>query len=599
MTEAPSGPYMGHGVKQRDLIKMTPEEVEEFIDGKHTATMCTLYATAPSMPSACGTASSTAAIAMESKAKAQKVLNLRRDPRITVLIEEGLAYEELRGVSLVGTAEIIEDRERLWDVGVSVFSRYNAPYTDEMAPFVEALIHKRVAIKVNPKKIVTWDHRKLCAPVHTGMTEAPSPSSSGRAAIRAAGPELEAWLATILAGRSPRVSGFEGTSATGMSSETHPLRRVVDGRRHERQRRLVARIAPDAARLSRSSRPTTWSGRRGVDHARRRADGRPRPDASSAPNNDAVASSAHRSSSWSASTGSCPPDVMPYTFGDNWLYDAARGRPATPRRLDRRRPRVAARHPERGGARSTSSRSTSAGDTPLRRHVAHTRAWYEFACRDTPRSPLARAHVHVARGTLAGRRGRDGAVAGATRASATSSTADFHPVAVLDWEMAGLGPRELDVAWLVFAHRVFEHLAATLRAQPGMPHFLRAGRRRGGVRDARPDTRCATSTSTWRTRRRSGAIVFLRTGFRSGALRRARDAGRPRRVHAPQGAARGDDRVDAASRSTSTRSTSRRCRWSTSRRATATSTTAATSTRTTAPATSSSSPGSATTRTSA
>jgi PPOX class probable F420-dependent enzyme len=164
MSETPSGPYMGHGVKQRDLIKMTPDEVEEFIHGKRTATMCTLYSDGSVHAVGMWYGFHEDCIAMESKAKAQKVLNLRRDPRITVLIEEGLAYEELRGVSIVGTAEIMEDRERLWDVGVSVFSRYNAPYTEEMKPFVEALIHKRVAIKVHPKKIVTWDHRKLSLP---------------------------------------------------------------------------------------------------------------------------------------------------------------------------------------------------------------------------------------------------------------------------------------------------------------------------------------------------------------------------------------------------------------------------------------------------
>jgi PPOX class probable F420-dependent enzyme len=169
-TSAPSGPYMGHGVKQRDLIKMTPDEVEEFIHGKRTATMCTHYRDGSIHAVGMWYGFINGHVAMESKAKAQKVLNLRRDPRITVLIEEGIAYEELRGVSIVGTAEIIEDRERLWEVGVSVFSRYNAPYTEEMKPFVEALIHKRVAIEVIPKKIVTWDHRKLSLP----PTQAPS-----------------------------------------------------------------------------------------------------------------------------------------------------------------------------------------------------------------------------------------------------------------------------------------------------------------------------------------------------------------------------------------------------------------------------------------
>ena len=49
---------------------------------------------------------------------------------------------------------------------------------------------------------------------------------------------------------------------------------------------------------------------------------------------------------------------------------------------------------------------------------------------------------------------------------------DFTPVAVLDWEMASIGPRELDLSWLVFAHQVFESITAVLEL-PGMPHFLR------------------------------------------------------------------------------------------------------------------------------
>jgi aminoglycoside phosphotransferase (APT) family kinase protein len=49
---------------------------------------------------------------------------------------------------------------------------------------------------------------------------------------------------------------------------------------------------------------------------------------------------------------------------------------------------------------------------------------------------------------------------------------DFEPVAVLDWEMAGIGPRELDLGWLVFAHMVFEHIAGVMGLD-GMPHFLR------------------------------------------------------------------------------------------------------------------------------
>ena len=59
---------------------------------------------------------------------------------------------------------------------------------------------------------------------------------------------------------------------------------------------------------------------------------------------------------------------------------------------------------------------------------------------------------------------------------------DFRPVAVLDWEMAGLGPRELDVAWMLFAHRVFEELAGAF-GLPGMPDFMRRRGRRRRLRE--------------------------------------------------------------------------------------------------------------------
>ena len=50
--------------------------------------------------------------------------------------------------------------------------------------------------------------------------------------------------------------------------------------------------------------------------------------------------------------------------------------------------------------------------------------------------------------------------------------AEFQPIAVLDWEMATLGPREMDVAWMVFAHMVFQELAG-LAGLPGLPNFMR------------------------------------------------------------------------------------------------------------------------------
>jgi PPOX class probable F420-dependent enzyme len=155
---------MGHGVKQRALVRMTPEEVDEFLHGRHTATMCTINHDNTIHAVAMWYGFLEGAVAFETKAKSQKVQNLRRDPRLTVLVDDGEYYEELRGVELVGRGEIIEDPDRMWELGVSVFERYNRPYTEEMRPFVEVMLHKRVVVKLHVDRVVSWDHRKLGLP---------------------------------------------------------------------------------------------------------------------------------------------------------------------------------------------------------------------------------------------------------------------------------------------------------------------------------------------------------------------------------------------------------------------------------------------------
>ena len=152
---------MGHGIKQRSTVQMTPEEIDEFLQGRRTMSMATVNADGTIHMIAMWYGFLEGCLAIESKAKAQKVVNLRRNPTITVMVEDGETYDQLRGVQIQGTAEIVEDPDRMWTAGVSVFERYNAPYTEEMKPFVEVMLHKRVVVKINPVKIASWDHRKL------------------------------------------------------------------------------------------------------------------------------------------------------------------------------------------------------------------------------------------------------------------------------------------------------------------------------------------------------------------------------------------------------------------------------------------------------
>lgn len=155
---------MGGGVNQRGQIKMTEAEVDAFLRERHSMTMSTISPDGSIHSVAMWYGFLEGAIAFETKKKAQKVQNLLRDPRLTCLVEAGETYDQLRGVSLVGTGEVIEEPDRLWELGVSVFERYNAPYTEEMKPFVEVMLNKRVVVKLHVAKTVTWDHRKLGLP---------------------------------------------------------------------------------------------------------------------------------------------------------------------------------------------------------------------------------------------------------------------------------------------------------------------------------------------------------------------------------------------------------------------------------------------------
>ncbi|GAB2548178.1 pyridoxamine 5'-phosphate oxidase family protein [Nocardia heshunensis] len=152
------------GVNQRAQIVMSDAEITEFIERSRIATMATLGATGAPHLVAMWYAVIDGEIWFETKAKAQKTVNLRRDPRITVMLEAGDTYDQLRGISLEGRAEVIEDAEALFKVGISVWERYTGPYSEEMKPFVEQMLHKRVAVRVVPERVRSWDHRKLGLP---------------------------------------------------------------------------------------------------------------------------------------------------------------------------------------------------------------------------------------------------------------------------------------------------------------------------------------------------------------------------------------------------------------------------------------------------
>jgi Uncharacterized stress protein (general stress protein 26) len=97
-------------------------------------------------------------------AKSQKVKNLERDPRATLLIETGFEYGELRGVQIEAEAELIRDVDPIVEFAKELTVRYSEGIESVEGDAVAALhaqAPKRVAIHFHPKRIATWDHRKL------------------------------------------------------------------------------------------------------------------------------------------------------------------------------------------------------------------------------------------------------------------------------------------------------------------------------------------------------------------------------------------------------------------------------------------------------
>jgi PPOX class probable F420-dependent enzyme len=153
------------GTNQRASIVMSEEEINDFVVKSRTGTLATVGSDGQPHLTAMWYAVVDGEIWLETKAKSQKAVNLRRDPRVSFLIEDGDTYDSLRGVSFEGVAEIVDDDpELLHRVGASVWERYTGPYTDEVRPMVDQMMNNRIAVRIAARRSRSWDHRKLGYP---------------------------------------------------------------------------------------------------------------------------------------------------------------------------------------------------------------------------------------------------------------------------------------------------------------------------------------------------------------------------------------------------------------------------------------------------
>lgn len=152
------------GSNQRSQIVMTDAEIADFVARSRTGTLATVGPDSQPHLVAMWYGVIDGEIWVETKVKSQKVVNIRRNPRVSFMIEAGMTYDSLMGVSFEGTAEIYDDPDTIFAVGVSVWERYNGPYTDELKPAVDMMMNKRVAVRIAASRVRSWDHHKLGLP---------------------------------------------------------------------------------------------------------------------------------------------------------------------------------------------------------------------------------------------------------------------------------------------------------------------------------------------------------------------------------------------------------------------------------------------------
>jgi PPOX class probable F420-dependent enzyme len=149
-------------MSRRDQIVMTPEEIEAFLREQRTMSVATVGADGRPHVVAMWYGFIDGAPAFWTYGKSQKIVNLRRDPRLTCLVEAGEAYNELRGVELVADAQLIEDPAHVLAFGVQLTERYQGIQVSEATmPAIQKSAAKRVVVRLDVKRVVSWDHRKL------------------------------------------------------------------------------------------------------------------------------------------------------------------------------------------------------------------------------------------------------------------------------------------------------------------------------------------------------------------------------------------------------------------------------------------------------
>lgn len=148
---------------KRSQITMTDDEVQVYLESERVLNVATIGPTGHPHLVAMWFAMVDSKPVFWTFTKSQKIVNLRRDSKMTGLVESGDSYDQLRGVELRGRGTIVDDYEAILEIGKAVGVKYNGPSVlgDAALPFLEAQATKRLGVVFEIEHIASWDHKKL------------------------------------------------------------------------------------------------------------------------------------------------------------------------------------------------------------------------------------------------------------------------------------------------------------------------------------------------------------------------------------------------------------------------------------------------------
>lgn len=149
-------------MKQRDRIKLTPEEIAEFVRNGQTISLASNgHDGYPHLVSMWYGVDDKGDIWMTTYGKSQKSLNLLRDPRATMLLESNESdYMKLKGVMMRGRCELMETDEARAQAA-KVLAEHRGRATGAPVQIRPEQYAKRVIIRFHPEKYASWDHTKI------------------------------------------------------------------------------------------------------------------------------------------------------------------------------------------------------------------------------------------------------------------------------------------------------------------------------------------------------------------------------------------------------------------------------------------------------